>query len=343
MTAQAAASWENAGLVSILQSPFLIPSIIFHTLLFLLLLRVGEFRATQAENPPIAVTLLEFDGRGKDKLSVGPAKGTGGPRELPKRGIPVPPVKQTGIKSNTAIEKVAPAAAPQAAPPVVEPVSPPRALPGPKAIGARAQTDAVNVTETSPDSLVQLPTKATPTKLPGSPAVETVTDPRRAALDRSAAVGPGIKALQEGAQVPGALRGSGTNMDAYGVPGGSPTGIGITGGGTGRGVGGGGTTGLRGNADYSAYLNQLKQRVQAVWKYPENVSGIQKVAVRFRLDKAGKLLQADVLDSTDSRLNASAVEAMKRAAPFPPIPESLKDLANEFMVIHFNVSIRVRS
>ena len=127
VTTQTTASWENAGLVSILQSPFLIPSIVFHTLLFLLLLRVGEFRTTLADNPPIAVTLLEFDGRGKDTLSVGPAKGTGGPRELPKKGIPVPPVKQTGIKSNTAIEKAAPAAAPQPAPPVVEPVPPPRA------------------------------------------------------------------------------------------------------------------------------------------------------------------------------------------------------------------------
>ena len=341
MAAHSSASWENAGLASLLHSPFLIPSLIFHTAIFILLLQAGEFRSTQLENPPIAVNLLEFDGRGKDKLSVGPAKGVGGPRELPKKGTPAPPVKQTGVKSHTAVEQSTPSLPPKPVTPPA-PAPAPVTLPGPKAIGIQRPADVVNSAETSPDSLVQLPTKAAPTRLPGGVAVESPVDARQSTIDKALAAGPGIKALHEGVQVPGALRGSGANLGAYGVPGGSPTGSGITGGGTGSGVGGGGTTGLRGNADYSAYLNQLKQRVQSVWKYPDNVSGIQKVAVRFRLDKAGKLLQADVLDSTDSRLNASAVDAMKRASPFPPIPESLKDLANEFMVIHFNVSIRVR-
>ena len=49
-----------------------------------------------------------------------------------------------------------------------------------------------------------------------------------------------------------------------------------------------------------------------------------------------------MVDSSDSRLNASAVEAMKRASPFPPIPENLKELANEPLIIRFTVSIRVR-
>ena len=37
-----------------------------------------------------------------------------------------------------------------------------------------------------------------------------------------------------------------------------------------------------------------------------------------------------------------AVEAMKRAAPFAPIPESLKDLANTPLRMQFTVSIGVR-
>jgi len=85
------------------------------------------------------------------------------------------------------------------------------------------------------------------------------------------------------------------------------------------------------------------KRVKSVWKYPDNVTGIQKVAIRFALDRAGKLTLAEVLDSSDSRLNVSALEAMKRASPFPAIPESLKDLANEPLIIRFEVAIRVRS
>jgi TonB family protein len=64
--------------------------------------------------------------------------------------------------------------------------------------------------------------------------------------------------------------------------------------------------------------------------------------IRFALDRAGKLTLSEVLESSDSRLNASALEAIKRASPFPAIPESLKDLANEPMIIRFEVAIRVR-
>jgi TonB family protein len=95
-------------------------------------------------------------------------------------------------------------------------------------------------------------------------------------------------------------------------------------------------------ADYNNYLNQLKKRVESVWKYPENVSGVQKVAIRFALDRAGKLTLSEVLDSSDSRLNTSALDAIRRASPFPAIPESLKDLANEPMILRFEVAIRVR-
>jgi TonB family protein len=95
-------------------------------------------------------------------------------------------------------------------------------------------------------------------------------------------------------------------------------------------------------ANKKAYLTQLKKRVESAWNYPDDVTGIQKVTGRFNLDRAGKLTQAVVLESSDSRLNASAVEAMKRASPFPPIPESLKDLANEPLIMRFEVSNRVR-
>jgi TonB family protein len=161
---------------------------------------------------------------------------------------------------------------------------------------------------------------------------------------KGAGDGPGIKALKEGPQVPGALKGTGTGIGPYGVPGGSRNGAGIVGGGTGSGTGGGSATGLKGipAADYSNYLNQLKRRVESVWKYPENVTGVHKVAIRFALDRAGKLTLSEVMESSDSRLNASALEAIRRASPFPAIPESLKDLANEPMIIRFEVVIRVR-
>jgi TonB family protein len=189
-----------------------------------------------------------------------------------------------------------------------------------------------------------LPTKAAPTQLPGSAAADLEANQQSLAALKNSSSSAGIKALKEGTQIPGALSGAGTGTEPYGVPGGSRSGSGIAGGGTGTGVGGGSATGLKGlpSADYNQYLNQLKKRVESVWKYPEGVSGVQKVAILFTLDRAGRLIQSEVLDSTDARLNASAVEAMKRASPFAPIPESLKDLANTPLRMQFTVSIRVR-
>jgi TonB family protein len=160
----------------------------------------------------------------------------------------------------------------------------------------------------------------------------------------SAGEASGIKALKEGPQLPGALKGTGTAPGPYGAPGGSRTGIGTTGGGTGIGSGGGSHAGLKGtlSPDYNEYLKLLEKRVNSVWRYPDGVSGLQKVTVRFILDRAGKLTQADVLESSDSRLNSSALDAMKKASPFPPIPESLKELSGEPLIIRFTVSIRLR-
>jgi TonB family protein len=218
-------------------------------------------------------------------------------------------------------------------------------MPGPKILAANPRSEYVNANETAPDSLVRLPTKAAPTNLPGGAATATAVNQSSQAATPGGAVGPGIKALHEGAQIPGALKGTGTGAVPYGVPGGSRSGTGSTGGGTGTGTGGGSVTGLRGasNADFNRYLEQLEKRVKSVWKYPEDVAGVQEVAVRFSLDRAGKLIQAQVLDSSDTRLNASAVDAMRRASPFPPIPENLaKELANEPLIVRFKVSIRVR-
>jgi TonB family protein len=211
-------------------------------------------------------------------------------------------------------------------------------------LAADQHSESVNVKETSVDSLVRLPTKESPTHLPGSSAADLEANQKTLAALKGASEGPGIKGLKEGAQIPGALKGTGTGSGPYGVPGGSPSGSGLAGNGTGAGSGGGSTTGLKGlsSADYNQYLSQLKKRVESVWKYPDGVAGVQKVALLFTLDKAGRLVRSEVLDSTDARLNASAVEAMKRAAPFPPIPESLKDLANTPLRMQFTVTIGVR-
>jgi TonB family protein len=319
----------------------LIPSVALHGLVLLIALWAAATSFPRPEIPtPITVQLMEARSGGSDTMSIGPGKGAGGPRTPPRLGIPVPPAQQTGRLESGSTESLTPS------PTTIESTPPPKpvALPGPKLLATDSRQQAVNASETSPDSLVRLPTRQGPSALPGSTAADLESHQKSLAAIKGAGEGPGIKALKEGPQIPGALKGSGTGSGPFGVPGGSRSGTGLAGGGTGAGSGGGSATGLRGmsNADFNTYLNQLKKRVESVWKYPENVTGVQKVAIRFALDRAGRLTLSEVLESSDSRLNASALDAMRRASPFPAIPETLKDLANEPMIIRFEVAIRVR-
>ena len=327
----------DTGLFSLFRSPFLIPSLLFHGMLFLFALRAATFSIVKPETP-ISVQLMELRDGGSDTKSIGPAKGPGGPRTLPKLGTPVPPAPKAGKVENGSTETPVPSNQTQAPPPPK-----PVALPGPKVLATDTRQEAINAKETSPDSLVRLPTKESNAHFPGAAAADLETSQKTLAALKGVTEGPGIKALKEGNQIPGALKGTGSGTGAYGVPGGSKSGTGLAGGGSGSGSGGGSNTGLRGaTSDYNEYLKQIEKRVRSVWKYPDEVTGAHKVTVRFTLDRAGKLTQAEVLESSDQRLNTSAVEAMKRASPFPAIPESLKDLANEPMIMRFAVSIRVR-
>jgi TonB family protein len=310
-------------------------------MLFFLALRATLSIANPETNVPISVQLMEVrDSGGSDTKSIGPAKGSGGPKTMPKLGAPVPPAQRTGKVDSGSLESLAPSKQTEEVPAPPKPAP----LPGPKVLANATSNDSVNPEESSPDSLVRLPTKESSTQIPGSAAADLEMNQRNLAALKATSEGPGIKALREGNQVPGALKGTGSGTGPYGVPGGSKSGTGLTGGGSGTGSGGGSNTGLKGtsSSDYEQYLRQIEKRVRSVWKYPDDVTGAHKVTVRFTLDRAGKLAQAEVLDSSDSRLNASAVEAMKRASPFPPIPDSLKDLANEPMIMRFAVSIRVR-
>jgi TonB family protein len=335
-----AADWEDSSLLTLFRSPFLIPSVLFHTLLFLLALRAATLPIAKTDDTPISVQLVEIRDGGSTNKSIGSGSGPGGPRALPKLGTPTAPAQRVGKLDSGSVETSVPSTNPVETAPPPKPIT----LPGPKVLAAEPRAESVNAKETAADSLVRLPTKESPTNLPGSSAADLDAHQRTLAALKGAGEGPGIKALKEGTQIPGALRGTGNNSGPYGVPGGSQSGSGLAGNGTGVGTGGGSMTGLKGlpSADYNQYLLQLKKRVESVWKYPDGVSGVQKVAILFTLDKAGRLVRSEVLDSTDARLNASAVEAMRRASPFPPIPENLKDLANTPLRMQFTVTIGVR-
>jgi TonB family protein len=92
--------------------------------------------------------------------------------------------------------------------------------------------------------------------------------------------------------------------------------------------------------DFTAYFELIKRRVYAVWHYPEGVRGVHEVSVKFTLDRAGAIHGVQVERSNNSVLNASAVEAMHRASPFPPIPEKFRLLVGQPLILKFTVTIQ---
>jgi hypothetical protein len=158
---RSASAWEESVL-SLFRSAFLLPSLLVHGMLLVLALRTATLSLAKPElNPPISVQLMEInDGRSTDK-SIGPGKGPGGPRALPKLGSPVAPAQPTGKLESGSLESSSPSNA-------VETIAPPKpmALPGPKILSNDLSRESVSLKETSPDSLVRLPTKEATTNLP---------------------------------------------------------------------------------------------------------------------------------------------------------------------------------
>src|SRR6185295_18513645 len=197
------ADWEDFSVLSPFRSPFLIPSVLFHSMLALLALRAAMLPIAKPEQTPISVQLLEPREGISPNKSIGPASGPGGPRTMPKLGTPTPPTQRSGKLDSGSSETSVPSSSPVEATPAPKPVT----LPGPKVLAADQHSESVNVKETSVDSLVRLPTKESPTHLPGSSAADLEANQKTLAALKGAGEGPGIKGLKEGAQIPGALKG----------------------------------------------------------------------------------------------------------------------------------------
>ena len=97
-------------------------------------------------------------------------------------------------------------------------------------------------------------------------------------------------------------------------------------GGTGTGTGTPGTR-CTDRPEVRAYLGQIKDRTLERWKLPPGVPPNERVTLRFRVDVAGSASAIEVVQARDNALGASAIDAMRTAAPFPSMPEAARCLA----------------
>jgi TonB family protein len=80
---------------------------------------------------------------------------------------------------------------------------------------------------------------------------------------------------------------------------------------------------------------------RAAWQYPENLGGTtQTVKLGFSLRLDGAVGDVRVVSSTSGILNDSALAAVRKAAPFPPLPAKFRSLVGQPLVMSFTVTIK---
>jgi len=76
------------------------------------------------------------------------------------------------------------------------------------------------------------------------------------------------------------------------------------------------------------WMRLISIQLERQARYPPDAHGQDGEAkVRFTLDRSGGLISAEILKSSDDpSLDAAAIEIVKSAAPFPPVPAEIDDL-----------------
>jgi len=172
--------------------------------------------------------------------------------------------------------------------------------------------------------------------------------PRQVAVaDGAPTMGTGTLSIGSGSSV---KEGVVTGRDVLGSPDGAPL-VSIdtaVGDGNLRGSGGDGSSVVAGGggpetektcmakAEVQQYLSDVQSRTISRWVIPPGVPSGERVTLRFSLDVGGSASSVAVVKSTHNALGASAVDALRAAAPFPPMPASVRCLGRLMLKADFS-------
>jgi len=229
------------------------------------------------------------------------------PEEKAPLGNPSRPVGPEAVQRPAPAPKAAPAPPAPSIPP-----APPRAAPAPRPAPPAPAPPAVAKAEPSPDALVKTPE-------PRSAAPET--PPAESAHSEASPAAPSQPQVAV-ARPPASI---------WRHPGG------------GGGLQGGGRGGVEGQPipldtpepKYQDYFNKIRERIKSKWVYPRQAGerGIEgELLIEFVIAKDGRLEAIELRHSSGTAiLDDAALNAVKLAQPFPPVPD---DIAKASLAIH---------
>jgi TonB family protein len=84
------------------------------------------------------------------------------------------------------------------------------------------------------------------------------------------------------------------------------------------------------------YLGTIRDKTYDRWILPPGVSVNQNVTLRFQIDPAGSALSVSLEGGSDNALGASCVDALRAAAPFPPMPDDVVCLSRLAIIATFS-------
>ncbi|MBW2361127.1 MAG: TonB C-terminal domain-containing protein [Deltaproteobacteria bacterium] len=149
----------------------------------------------------------------------------------------------------------------------------------------------------------------------------------------------GTGKLEIGGQGSSVAEGRITGRDVVGTPTGTPlvsistaVGDGLLGGAGGTGSGRGPLVATSSKACLATpavqrYMDSIQRKTLDRWILPPGVAPGHDVTLRFQIDPAGSAISVSMVKASDNALGASCVDALRAAAPFPPMPDDARCLA----------------
>ncbi len=107
---------------------------------------------------------------------------------------------------------------------------------------------------------------------------------------------------------------------------------------------GGDTSDCEARPEVKAYVSQMKERTYSRWAPPPDApAGKTQAKLRWQLDVGGSASSVELLSAGDKRVGASVVDALRSAAPFPPMSDRVRCLTEQRVTGIFSVEVTASS
>lgn len=90
--------------------------------------------------------------------------------------------------------------------------------------------------------------------------------------------------------------------------------------------------------DFNSYMSTMYSSIKKNWHPTEN-SESGKVVISYKIKRDGTIIEPKIVSSTNTELNKSAIEAIKKSSPLQPLPKKCK---KDLIEVSFTFSYKLK-